>query len=62
MKNDTSKTTTVRLLTSVYAEFKKNSYANEFNLQKLVNQSMKLYNDDEEYRNRMHEIMKSIEK
>lgn len=59
MKNDKTrspnKTTTVRVITSVYGEFKQKSYESGFNLQKLVNRAMMLYNTDAEFRNGINE-------
>ena len=47
------KLTTVKLLTSLYKRFKKNSLDTGINLQKLTNRSMHMYNNDLQFRNRL---------
>lgn len=47
------KLTTVKVLVDLYKRFKKNSIETGINLQKLVNRSMHLYNNDFEYQKRL---------
>ncbi len=44
------KLTSVYILDDVYKKFKIKSVENSMNLQKIVNRSLDLYNNDEEYR------------
>jgi len=54
MKNVT-KLTSVNVLEEVYNKFKVNVINEEINLQKLVNRSLDLYNNDESFRNKINE-------
>ena len=45
-----TKLTTVKILTELYNNFKKETIEDEFTLQKLVNRSMYLYTTDEGFK------------
>jgi hypothetical protein len=45
----------------MFDEFKINSIRNKFNLQKLVNRSIDLYNQDEDFRKKIHNHTKLVE-
>ena len=52
--------TSVKVVDEMFDEFKINSIRNKFNLQKLVNRSIDLYNQDEEFRRKIHNYTKLI--
>ena len=49
-----TKLTSVHLIEDVYKKFKVNSIEGSFILQKFVNRSLDLYNNDEEMRNKIN--------
>jgi hypothetical protein len=49
MKNEV-KLTSVNVLKDVYIEFKKNTIESDMTLQKLVNRTIDLYNNDEKFK------------
>ena len=52
-----TKLTTVKILSELYNNFKKETIENEFTLQKLVNRSMFLYvNDKNGYKKDIHNV------
>ena len=51
--NDT-KLTSVKILTELYNKFKIEAMKKEFTLQKLVNRSIDLYVEDDDFRNKIH--------
>ena len=51
--NDT-KLTSVKIISELYSKFKVEAMKNEFTLQKLVNRSIDLYVEDDDFRNKMH--------
>jgi len=51
--NDT-KLTSVKILTELYNKFKIEAMKKEFTLQKLVNRSVALYIEDDDFRNKIH--------
>ena len=52
-----TKLTTVKILSKLYNNFKKDTIENEFTLQKLVNRSMFLYvNDKNGYKRSIHNV------
>lgn len=51
--NDT-KLTSVKIISELYSKFKVESMKNEFTLQKLVNRSIDLYVEDDDFRNKIH--------
>ena len=53
MKNVT-KLTSVNVLEDVYNKFKVKAVNSEINLQKLVNRSLDLYNNDQTYREKIN--------
>ena len=53
MKNVT-KLTSVNVLEDVYNKFKVNAVNSEINLQKLVNRSLDLYNNDQTFRDKVN--------
>jgi hypothetical protein len=53
MKNVT-KLTSVNVLEDVYNKFKIKAVNSEINLQKLVNRSLDLYNNDQTYRDKIN--------
>jgi hypothetical protein len=53
MKNVT-KLTSVNVIEDVYNKFKVKAVNSEINLQKLVNRSLDLYNNDETFRNKIN--------
>lgn len=53
MKNVT-KLTSVNVLEDVYNKFKVKAVNSEINLQKLVNRSLDLYNNDETFRDKVN--------
>jgi hypothetical protein len=52
-----TKLTTVKILSELYNKFKKETIENEFTLQKLVNRSMFLYIDDNNFKKNIHNII-----
>ena len=48
-----TKLTSVKILTDLYIDFKHTCLDGDMNLQKLVNRTVFLYINDEEYRNKM---------
>ena len=53
--------TSVKVVDEMFDEFKINSIRNKFNLQKLENRSISLYNTDEEFRKQIHNHTKLVE-
>lgn len=53
MTNDV-KLTSVNILRMVYTDFKKNTIETDMTLQKIVNRSLDLYNNDENFRERVN--------
>ena len=53
--------TSVKVMDEMFDEFKINSIRNKFNLQKLVNRSIDLYNQDEDFRKKIHNHTKLVE-
>ena len=51
-----TKLTTVKILSELYNNFKKDTIENEFTLQKLVNRSMFLYTTDNNFKDNIHNI------
>ena len=51
-----TKLTTVKILSELYNNFKKDTIENEFTLQKLVNRSMFLYTTDNNFKDNIHTI------
>ena len=51
-----TKLTTVKILSELYNNFKKETIENEFTLQKLVNRSMFLYTTDNNFKDNIHNI------
>ena len=51
-----TKLTTVKILSELYNNFKKDTIENEFTLQKLVNRSMFLYTTDNNFKENIHTI------
>ena len=49
-----TKLTTVKILSKLYNNFKKDTIENEFTLQKLVNRSMFLYINDNGFKDSIH--------
>ena len=54
MKEYRLKLTSVKLLPSLYTDYKVMSFQTGFSLQKLVNRSIHLYLSNEKYREAMH--------
>jgi hypothetical protein len=50
---DKVKLTSVNLIDDVYKKFKAETVNDEINLQKLVNRSLDLYNNDEQFRDKI---------
>ena len=48
------KLTSVKIVDHLFDEFKVSSIRHKFNLQKLVNRSVHLYLEDEEFRKKLH--------
>ena len=53
MRSDT-KLTSVKIITDLYKRFKGVALNEEFTLQKLVNRSIDLYVEDDDFRNKIH--------
>ena len=51
--NDT-KLTSVKIISELYSKFKVEAMKKEFTLQKLVNRSIDLYVEDDDFRNKIH--------
>ena len=51
--NDT-KLTSVKIISELYNKFKIEAMKKEFTLQKLVNRSIDLYVEDDDFRNKIH--------
>ena len=49
-----TKLTSVKIISELYSKFKVEAMKNEFTLQKLVNRSIDLYVEDDDFRNKMH--------
>ena len=54
MSNKETKLTSVKIIDDLYKNFKSKVVQNGFNLQKLVNRSIYLYNQDEKFENKIH--------
>ena len=50
-----TKLTSVKIIDDLYKNFKSKVVQNGFNLQKLVNRSIYLYNQDETFETKIHE-------
>ena len=55
MSNKETKLTSVKIIDGLYKNFKSKVVQNGFNLQKLVNRSIYLYNRDENFENQIHQ-------
>ena len=55
MSNKETKLTSVKIIDDLYKNFKSKVVQNGFNLQKLVNRSIYLYNQDEKFETKIHE-------
>ena len=55
MSNKETKLTSVKIIDDLYKNFKSKVVQNGFNLQKLVNRSIYLYNQDEKFEEKIHE-------
>lgn len=51
--NIKTKLTSVKILTNLYRPFKKNTVNDDMNLQKLVNRCIDLYNNDNDFMNKV---------
>ena len=49
-----TKLTSVKIIDELYKNFKSKVVQNGFNLQKLVNRSIYLYNEDSNFENKLH--------
>ena len=49
-----TKLTSVKIIDDLYRNFKSKVVQNGFNLQKLVNRSIYLYNNDERFEDKLH--------
>ena len=49
-----TKLTSVKIIDELYKSFKSKVIQNGFNLQKLVNRSIYLYNSDDKFENKLH--------
>ena len=56
MDNNEKQITTVKVLTSLYNDFKRLNIDTKFSLQKLVNRSMFLYTRDENFQHKLEEM------
>ena len=54
MVKNNLKLTSVKIVDHLFQDFKISSIRHKFNLQKLVNRSVHLYLNDEEFRKRIH--------
>ena len=50
-----TKLTSVKIIDELYKSFKSKVIQNGFNLQKLVNRSIYLYNSDDKFESKLHE-------
>ena len=48
--NDNTKLTTVKIIKDVYSKFKRISFDSSVTLQKVVNRTLDMYNEDKEFR------------
>ena len=57
MKNEQKnyKLTTVKIITDIYSKFKRTSFDSGITLQKVVNRSIHLYTENEEYRKHINQ-------
>ena len=55
-KNAETKLTTVKILKDVYSKFKRVSFDSNITLQKVVNRSLELYINDDEYQAKLNEF------
>lgn len=53
-KNKDLKLTSVKIHKDIFGNFQSNTVRTSFNLQKLVNRAIDLYNTDLEFRNKIH--------
>ena len=51
-----TKLTTVKILKDVYSKFKRVSFDSNITLQKIVNRSLELYTNDDEYQTKINEF------
>lgn len=51
-----TKLTTVKILKDVYSKFKKVSFDSNITLQKIVNRSLELYTNEEEFQMKINEF------
>ena len=54
MNNKETKLTSVKIIDNLYKNFKSKVVQNGFNLQKLVNRSIYLYNEDAKFETMIH--------
>lgn len=53
-KDENYKLTTVKIITDIYSKFKRTSFDSGITLQKVVNRSIHLYTENDEYRNHIN--------
>jgi hypothetical protein len=51
-----TKLTTVKILKDVYSKFKRVSFDSNITLQKIVNRSLEMYTNDDEYQAKINEF------
>jgi hypothetical protein len=51
-----TKLTTVKILKDVYSKFKRVSFDSNITLQKIVNRSLEMYTNDDEYQTKINEF------
>ena len=51
-----TKLTTVKILKDVYSKFKRVSFDSNITLQKIVNRSLELYTNDDEFQTKINEF------
>ncbi len=51
-----TKLTTVKILKDVYSKFKRVSFDSNITLQKIVNRSLELYTEEEEFQTKINEF------
>ena len=56
MKDEDKILTSVKVTPSIFEEFRINSVKRKLPLQKLVDRAMYLYNNDEEFRKKIHSL------
>ena len=56
MNQENTKLTTVKILKDVYSKFKKVSFDSNITLQKIVNRSLELYTNEEEFQMKINEF------